>query len=126
MGRILLLVGIGGSIGSLLRYLVSLWLSKAFPASSIPYGTFAVNIAGCFLIGCIYELFEKQDWMTTEWRFFLATGFCGGFTTFSSFAFENYSMINEGNWGAFIFYSAASFILGLAAVYVGINLIKIF
>lgn len=125
MSRILFLIGTGGLIGSIARYLAATYFTKVFP-SAFPYGTFVVNIVGCLIIGIIFGLSERFSWLTPEWRMFLATGFCGGFTTFSSFAYENIKLIQEGNYLIFATYSIASFALGLLAVFIGLTLIKIF
>ena len=124
MIRILLLIGSGGLIGSVFRYLLSNYLTKAFP-SAFPYGTFIVNILGCLLIGIIFGISEKYSWLTPEWRLFLATGICGGFTTFSAFAYENMKLLQEGNFLVFALYSIGSFALGLLAVFAGLTLAKI-
>ena len=91
--KIILLVGTGGFIGSISRYLVSQFMQKTFE-TTFPLGTMAVNIAGSFLIGIIYALSEQSNLLSAEWRVFLTVGFCGGFTTFSSFAYENFTMLN--------------------------------
>ncbi len=122
--RILFLVGLGGFIGSIARFLTANWLTKHFP-TAFPYGTFAVNIFGCLIIGIIYGLSNRFEWFTPEWRFFLATGVCGGYTTFSAFAFENFSLIQQGNYLTFAIYSISSFALGLLAVFIGLTLTKI-
>lgn len=118
-----LLVFLGGGIGSALRYLVSRsftgWINNPFP-----YSTFIVNIVGCFLIGIFLTLPEKFDWFTIEYRLFLATGICGGFTTFSTFSYENYALIKEGDYMYFICYTVLSFALGLTATFLGMYLIK--
>jgi len=94
MNRIFYLVGIGGFIGSVSRYYSQQIVSKFFP-STLPYGTLTVNIVGCFLIGVIYALSEEGNILTPEWRLFLATGFCGGFTTFSTFSYESIKLIQD-------------------------------
>jgi CrcB protein len=124
MSRILFLIGTGGLIGSIARYLTASYFTKVFP-SAFPYGTFIVNVVGCLIIGIVFGLSERFSWLTPEWRFFLATGICGGFTTFSSFAYENIKLIQEGNFLVFAAYSIASFALGLLAVFIGLTLTKI-
>jgi len=124
MGRIFLLVGLGGFLGSIARYGMSLGFSRILPLN-FPYGTFTVNILGCLLIGIFFGWSEKHNWMNDEWRIFLTIGFCGGFTTFSSFAYENISMLNNQNYIGFFLYSAGSFLLGLLAVWGGLALTKI-
>lgn len=124
MSRILLLVGFGGFIGTVARYLTSLWFLKLLP-SAFPFGTFAVNIIGSFIIGIVIGLTSKYNWFTPEWRFFLATGVCGGYTTFSSFTLENVKLLQDGNYKLFFLYSIGSFLLGIAAVLGGLVLANI-
>ncbi|MBX7045854.1 MAG: fluoride efflux transporter CrcB [Ignavibacteria bacterium] len=120
-----LLVFIGGGIGSAMRYLIGKsftgWIHNPFP-----YSTFIVNIIGCFLIGIFLTLPEKFDWFTIEYRLFLATGICGGFTTFSTFSYENYALLKEGDYVYFLLYTILSFSLGLAATFLGMYLTKKF
>src|SRR5688572_28175231 len=122
--RILLLIGTGGFIGSVLRYLLSLSIqNKAL--SAFPYGTFAVNVLGCFAIGVIFALAEKGN-LSNEWRLFLATGICGGFTTFSAFSLETITLIRDGEMTQAFLYILSSIALGLAATFLGIALMKSF
>ena len=123
MNKTLILIGVGGLLGSVFRYLVFFYCSKNI-SSAFPYGTFIVNITGCLLIGLIYGLSERFNWLTPEWRIFLTTGFCGGFTTFSSFAFENTRLLQSGQYLTFGLYSVSSFILGLLAVFAGLTITK--
>ncbi len=104
------------------RYL----LAKVGNTSStgIPYGTFAANIIGSFLIGLIMGWALKQDAISTNTTLLLATGFCGGFTTFSTFAYENQLLLKSGDFVSFAIYTIASFALGIAAVFIGIWLAK--
>ncbi|MFZ1679119.1 MAG: fluoride efflux transporter CrcB [Saprospiraceae bacterium] len=124
MSRILLLIGIGGFIGSIARYAAASWLTRIIP-SVFPYGTFAVNITGCLAIGLIYGLSQRFHWVTPEWGFFLATGFCGGYTTFSTFAYENITLLQNSNYLMFAMYSIGSFAIGLLSVFAGIALARI-
>ncbi|MBN8570539.1 MAG: fluoride efflux transporter CrcB [Ignavibacteria bacterium] len=119
----IILVFLGGGIGSALRYLISKsftgWINNPFP-----YSTFLVNIIGCFLIGIFLTLPERFDWFTLEYRLFLATGICGGFTTFSTFSYENFALIKEGDYMYFVSYTILSFAIGLAATFLGMYLVK--
>jgi CrcB protein len=123
MNRILLVIGIGGFLGSIARYLSQQYFQKYFP-SSLPLGTLWVNLSGCFLIGVIYALAEKGNLLSPEWRLFLATGFCGGFTTFSAFAFENTSFLKEGDFFYAALYMGLSVIGGIVAAYLGTLFIR--
>lgn len=120
-----LLIGFGGYIGTMLRYLTSFFLTKQFPSSSIPHGTLVVNILGCLVIGLVYGLSDKYQFFTPQWRLFLVTGICGGYTTFSAFAYENISLLQQSNYTGFAVYSISSFILSLLAAFAGLILIKI-
>ena len=121
-----ILVGLGGLIGSVLRYLIAVLYSRHSPSTAIPYGTLTVNIVGCLVIGIVYGLSERFHLLTPNWRLFLATGICGGFTTFSSFAYENVTMLQQSNYIGFAVYSISSFVLCLLAAFAGISIIKNF
>ncbi|MCF6347161.1 MAG: fluoride efflux transporter CrcB [Flavobacteriaceae bacterium] len=118
----LLFVFVGGGFGSIARYL----LAKYFNSSTdgIPYGTFLANVLGSLLIGIILGFAAKNDTLTQNQTLLLATGFCGGFTTFSAFAYENHVFLKTGNLTFFFWYSIASFATGLAAVFFGMYMVK--
>lgn len=118
-----LVIWIGGGFGSLLRYWMQLLASKLL-AVSFPVGTLIVNISGCFLIGLFYGMLTKSAFTNSDWKLFLVTGLCGGYTTFSSFSYESISLFKEGNYLYFITYIVSSFILGLMATVVGSVIIK--
>ena len=124
MIKTLLLVGTGGFIGSISRYLVSKFMQSCC-TSAFPYGTFAVNIAGCLLIGIIFGISERSSILTTGWKLFLAVGFCGGFTTFSTFANENIALLRDGEFFFFFLYTGLSVFLGIAATFFGVLITRI-
>jgi len=125
MLRTLLLIGLGGFLGSISRFLIALSINRIFQ-SVLPIGTLVVNIVGCLFIGIIYSLAEQKNIMSPELRVFLGVGFCGGFTTYSSFAFEKFSLIKSGDFLMLSIYIGASVFLGLIAVYIGSQIHKLF
>lgn len=123
MLRTIFIVGAGGFIGSVMRYLVQLWVERGM-SSTFPWGTFVANIAGSFIIGVVFALAQKGNLMNAEWRLFLAVGICGGFTTFSSFAYNNLTMLKDGLYGQFIWNVGGSLFFGLLAVYIGMLAVR--
>ncbi len=117
----LLLIGLGGGIGSMLRYMVQ-WSVSRHLHTVFPVGTFVVNITGCFLIGLFYAFAGRGNMMGTEMRFFLITGLCGGYTTFSSFSYENMELIKQSHFLQFGLYSGLSVLTGLMATVAGMAL----
>ena len=122
MLKTITLVGIGGAIGSILRYLASYLINNKF-LSTFPVGTMVVNITGCFLIGVVFAFAEKNS-ISPEWRFFLATGICGGYTTFSTFSLESFSLIREGHTAYALTYIIGSVVLGILATFLPIFAIE--
>lgn len=118
-----LLVFIGGGAGSALRFLISRSLN---PLSAFPLGTFLVNISGSLLIGLILGLGLRQEILSPNTTLLLATGFCGGFTTFSAFSFENQAFLRAGDYLNFGIYTAGSILLGIGAVLAGFYLSRLF
>lgn len=118
----ILLVFIGGGFGSALRFLLGKWLNNS--ENGIPYGTFAANIIGSLLIGIILGLAAKNDSISESQTILLATGFCGGFTTFSTFAYENHVFLKSGDFTSFAIYTIVSFSIGFLAVFGGMYLVK--
>lgn len=117
-----LLVFLGGGFGSVLRYILGKYLNHS--VTGIPYGTFIANILGSLLIGIILGLAAKNNTLSNSQTLFLATGFCGGFTTFSTFAYENHVFLKAGDFTSFAIYTVASFIIGFIAVFLGMFLVK--
>ena len=111
-------------MGSVARYLSSIYIHRVLP-TAFPLGTMTVNIVGCFLIGIFYGLSERGGIMSAEWRMFLTVGFCGGFTTFSTFANDNMSLLRDDAFLYFALYTGLSVALGLLATYGGNVLTKI-
>ena len=116
--KILLFVFLGGGLGSVLRYLISLGLNQDFP-----YGTWLVNLLGSFLIGIFLGLNEKNIFSSTQLAL-LAIGFCGGFTTFSTFSAESLKMIENQQYLVFSIHVFGSVILGILFVFLGFKLAK--
>ena len=114
----ILLVALGGGIGSAFRYLVSLGITKQFPCT-FPLGTFIVNLTGCFIIGLLLGLSVRFSIFDNELKYLLIAGFCGGYTTFSTFSAENLKLLESGNYWTLSLYVAGSVILGLLAVWGG-------
>lgn len=123
MLRTILIIGAGGFLGSVLRYLGQLAAGKLFPLS-FPIGTFIINVLGCFIIGAVYALSEKGNLMTAEMRMFLTVGFCGGFTTFSTFSYDNLMLLKDNSMVFLLLNVLGSVLLGVLAVYGGIVLIR--
>jgi fluoride exporter len=124
MIKTLLIIGSGGFIGSVSRFLASRFMQNHFP-TAFPFGTFFVNVTGCFLVGLFYGLSEKSILFTSGWKMFLTVGFCGGFTTFSTFANENLAMLRDGDFFHFVMYTGLSVFLGIAATFIGVLITKI-
>ena len=112
-------VGLGGLLGSLSRYGFTLWLSA--PAAAMPWGTLASNLAGCFVIGLVSQLAANTEVLSPATRLFLATGFCGGFTTLSSLVYELVQMVKTGEWLYALLYLNGSFFGAVLAFLAGMG-----
>lgn len=113
----IVIVGIGSGIGGICRYLISLFMSQA--PNDFPWGTFVVNVVGCLLIGILWGVTSRFQNDTPPFSLFLMIGFCGGFTTFSTFSKEGLAMLQANNYILFSVYAAGSVILGIMAVALG-------
>ncbi|MEI6138297.1 MAG: fluoride efflux transporter CrcB [Mariniphaga sp.] len=125
MVKSLIIVGFGGFIGTVARFLISRYFQVNI-SSLFPWGTFFVNILGCLIIGMIYGISEKGDFLSPDVRLFLTVGICGGFTTFSTFSNDAFLLLKQQEWIRFAFYTSLSFFLGLLAVYAGRIITKLF
>jgi fluoride exporter len=112
-------VGLGGCLGSIARYVTVKWADEKLNAV-FPYGTLAVNIIGSFLLGLVYALAVRKAGIPENWRLFLGAGFCGGFTTFSAFALENFNLLQQKLIGTSVVYVSVSLIAGLLALAAGV------
>ncbi len=113
-----LLVAIGGGLGAVARYLLSTWIQGRV-GPGFPWGTFAINVSGSFLIGVILGLVERGA-LSSQARLFLAVGLLGGYTTFSSFSYENVQIVDTGDLGSLLLNAGGQVLLGLAAAYLGV------
>ncbi|RZL45931.1 MAG: fluoride efflux transporter CrcB [Pedobacter sp.] len=118
----LLLVGLGGGIGSIFRYLTSM-LTVKYYANTFPLATFITNIIGCFIIGLLIGYFSNTN-PDNSLKLLFITGFCGGYTTFSTFAAENISLLQNQNYLTLIAYTLASVLVGFLAVGFGLMITK--
>jgi fluoride exporter len=117
MFKYYLLVFVGAGLGGVLRYAISNYIQ--WNGTSFPWGTFTVNVLGCALLGFVLGFITKQEHFAYEYKLLLATGICGGFTTFSALSAEAMQLIKQGQWSMAITYIAASMLLGVIACFGG-------
>jgi len=115
----MLLVGAGGFVGSIARFTLSGFVQRLVPASSFPFGTLAVNVAGCLAIGFLGGLLEIRQLLTPSTRLFVMIGLLGGFTTFSTFAYETLGLAHGAEFGRAVANAVAQIVLGLGAAWLG-------
>lgn len=120
--NILFVIG-GSAVGGGCRYLLSVFIQQ-FNKSKFPLGTFSVNVLGCFLIGIIYVFADRHPLSSQNMKILLATGFCGGFTTFSAFALENLELFKNGNALYASIYTLSSVIIGISAAWAAAIIFK--
>jgi len=118
-----LAVAVGGALGSMARFAVGTWVAAGL-GSRFPYGTLLVNLLGCLLMGLLVVLIDERWAVPPQWRAFALVGLLGGFTTFSSFSLEAYTLLRTQQWLAALLYVAGSLLLGLLALAVGIVLAR--
>jgi len=122
--KFLLVIGSGSFIGGVSRYLLSQMLHTRY-TTEFPIGTLGVNILGCFFIGIVFGLSEKLNF-AHEWQLFLITGILGGFTTFSAFSNETFSLMRDGQIWIALSYILLSVVFGIVATFLGFALLKLF
>lgn len=115
----LLIIGAGGFVGAITRYLFGNYVQGLTHSTAFPYGTLTINVLGCLLIGYLFNLPSLHRTLDAEARLLLITGFLGAFTTFSTFGNESMRMIQKNEIGLALAYIAASLLGGLAAVWIG-------
>lgn len=123
MGNVLL-VGAGGFIGSIARYLLGGWVQRVLDNPWLPWGTFVINVLGCLIIGLLAGISDTRQAIAPEARLFLMIGILGGFTTFSSFGLETFRLLQDGQWVASAANAIGSVVAGLVAVWLGFTLAR--
>ena len=121
----ILLVGAGGFVGSIARYLLGGWVLHHTLAGKFPWSTFAVNVLGCLLIGVLSGMIERLGWFTPQMRLLLLTGLLGGFTTFSAFGLETVYLLRRGEPWIAAAYVLSSLLACILAVWIGLRAIEL-
>jgi CrcB protein len=122
--RRILIVGAGGFLGSAARYLVGGWVHRAAGFGTFPLGTLVVNVTGCFVIGVLGALFDTRQALSPDARLFLLIGVLGGYTTFSSFAYETLALTRDAEFARALLNVTAQCGLGLTAAWLGHSLVR--
>ena len=117
-------VAVGGSIGATARYLVSVWAAERFGAD-FPYGTLIVNVVGCFIIGIFMTVTTERFIVNPYWRLLITVGFVGGLTTFSSFSYETFRVLEDSNMIMALYNIGLNLLLGFVATWIGIGVARL-
>ena len=117
-------VAVGGSLGAVMRYLISTWTAGRFGAD-FPYGTLIVNVVGCFIIGAFMTTATERLIINPYWRLIVTVGFVGGLTTFSSFSYETFKLMEDGSTTLVLYNIMGNFVLGFFATWLGISAAKL-
>lgn len=125
LNNVYLYIAAGGALGAVARYLLSTWLNNR-SVQAFPYGTFVVNLVGCFFLGLFYALSLEKSVINPQTRPMITVGFLGAFTTFSTFSLETLNILKEGNMGIGLFYIGSSVFLGLISVWLGTGVANFF
>jgi CrcB protein len=122
----ILLILLGGALGTGCRYWLSTFIYSVFEKPTFPYANFIINVSGSFIIGILAELFEARVLVSPTIRAALLTGVLGGYTTFSSFSFETFSLLRDGEMWLALVNALGSVLLGLIAVWMGVRMAQLF
>jgi CrcB protein len=122
----MLIVGLGGGLGTIARYKLGGFILHRTEAADFPWSTLVVNLIGCFAIGLLAALAERHDLFSPPTRIFLFSGFLGGFTTYSAFAYEGAFLLRKGLGGVALLYTSATVISGFILVWLGMTLVNVF
>jgi CrcB protein len=118
-----MLVGLGSAVGGMARFTLGKWIYNVYQ-QAFPLPTLIINVLGCFIIGLLYGISIKTGSLTAETRLLLTTGLCGGFTTFSAFAYENIQLMKTGQYTMVLVYITASVVLGIVATFLGMEIFR--
>lgn len=123
--KALLLVGLGGFVGSIARYQLGGWVLHLTAQERFPWSTFAVNVVGCLVAGVLAGLAERFELFSADARLFLFTGLLGGFTTFSAFGLDSMYLVRRGELAVAALYAGASVVVGIGAVWLGLRIVSL-
>ena len=121
----IMMVAVGGGIGATTRYLVSTWAAEKF-GTNFPYGTLIVNVVGCFIIGAFMTLTTERLIVSPYWRLLVTVGFVGGLTTFSSYSYETFKLLQDADIMMAMYNLLSNVIIGFFATWLGISMARLF